>query len=84
MGTNRWPPLHHQHTCLCQWLTLTAQHGLRFPVDGASGGALARLARRVASTRSPLHIIPISANGPPQHSPPQPNPVGMLALTKKS
>jgi hypothetical protein len=40
--------------------------------------------RGVASTRSPLHIIPISANGPVQHSPAQSNPVGMLALTKKS
>jgi hypothetical protein len=47
MGTSRWPPLRHQHTCLCQRLTLTAQHGLHFPADGASGGALARLARRV-------------------------------------
>src|SRR5215468_7920706 len=34
------------------------------------------LERDVASTRSPLHIIPISANGPPRHSPPQPRYVG--------
>src|SRR5262249_2702686 len=45
---------------------------------------LARLVRGVASTRGPLHIIPISANGPVQHSQPQSNPVGRLALTKKS
>ena len=49
---------------------------------GASGGALAQLARGVASTRSPLHIIPISANGPPQNRRAQHNQVGTLALPR--
>src|SRR5262245_66441472 len=49
---------------------------------GASGGALAQLARGVASTRSPLHIIPISANGPPQNRRAQHNQVGTLADRK--
>ena len=48
-------------------------------VDGASGGALARLAGGLHS-RPTAHIIPISANGPIQHSPAQSNPVGMAAL----
>ena len=61
---NRWPPLAATDTSrMCQWLTLrtaqhglrTAQHGLRLHVDGASGGALTRLDRGVASTRYHQH-----------------------------
>ena len=53
---------------ICQWLTLkTTQLGCG-SMWMERVEALGTVGQRVASTRGPLHIIPISANGPVQHS----------------